>query len=107
MHSSVHHVGIGGHPKVAPEEAGERMKRSSALVDGSHHGHVHGAAHFQDIDNRLGATLEADAPGDSGVPGGADAVDETRFHGAHLTPHVPIFTERAVRASEERTRSSP
>ena len=84
---------------MAPEEshAGGHMKRQSATAD-SHHGHTHGAAHFQDIDDRLGTSLEAD-----GVPGGGDDVDGTRFHGAHQTQANALDAPRPTRPTPQRT----
>jgi hypothetical protein len=80
MINAVHTVGGHSH-RIVPESyhtAGGREDRGG----GGHAPHSHGAAHFQDIDNRLGSALEADVPTEHELlPDGTESVDVTRFHG--------------------------
>lgn len=79
MINTVHTIGGHSH-RIVPESyhtAGGRDGHGNA-----HAPHSHGAAHFQDIDNRLGSALEAYVPTEHELlPDGTESVDVTRFHG--------------------------
>jgi hypothetical protein len=94
MISTMHAMGGHGPSRVSPEDYHNSYSHGAAGHGGgtADAPHSHGAAHFQDIDDRLGTALEADTvpntgPGAEVVPGGAESVDVTRFHGASAYRH--------------------